>query len=87
MPLRVALAALLGDASIAVGAEDEEAIQALQDAEPSVPLSLRVVSLVARAHFRGLLSEGQVTEILGVDRLRAREIVDGFATDEERAPI
>jgi len=42
----------------------------------------RLTVLVAEAHERGLLTEGQAAEMLAVDRVTAREILDGLATDD-----
>lgn len=41
----------------------------------------RLTVLVAEAYERGLLTEGQTAEMLAVDRVTAREILDGLAAD------
>jgi Zn-dependent peptidase ImmA (M78 family) len=53
------------------------------ESEPRVAVPPRFASLVAGAYGRGLLTEGQVAEMLAVDRLEAREILDAFNADEE----
>lgn len=42
----------------------------------------RFTVLVAEAHERGLLTEGQAAEMLAVDRVTAREILDGLTTGD-----
>jgi Zn-dependent peptidase ImmA (M78 family)/DNA-binding XRE family transcriptional regulator len=54
-----------------------------QEAGPRVTVPPRLASLAAGAYGRGLLSEGQVADMLAVDRVEAREILDAFAADEE----
>lgn len=42
----------------------------------------RLTVLAAEAHERGFLTEGQTAEMLAVDRVTAREILDSLATDD-----
>jgi Zn-dependent peptidase ImmA (M78 family) len=53
------------------------------ESEARVTVPPRLASLVAGAYARGELSEGQVADMLAVDRIEAREILDAFAADEE----
>ena len=53
------------------------------ESEPRVSVPPRFASLVTGAYGRGLLSESQVAEMLAVDRIEAREILDAFNADEE----
>jgi len=53
------------------------------ESEPRVTVPPRFAALIAGAYGRGLLSEGQVAEMLAVDRVEAREILDAFGADEE----
>ncbi len=53
------------------------------DAERAI--SLRLQMLAAEAWKRDLLSEGQVANLLKIDRVKARELIDQYASDEEAA--
>lgn len=53
------------------------------DAEREI--SLRLQMLAAEAWKRDLLSEGQVANLLKIDRVKARELIDQYASDEEAA--
>lgn len=48
-------------------------------------ISLRLQLLAAEAWKRDLLSEGQVANLLKIDRVKARELIDAYASDEEAA--
>lgn len=54
-----------------------------RDAERTV--SLRLYLMAAEAWKRGLLSEGQVSNLLKIDRVEARELIDAYDDDEEAA--
>lgn len=54
-----------------------------RDAERTV--SLRLHLMAAEAWKRGLLSEGQVANLLKIDRVEARELIDAYDDDEEVA--
>lgn len=52
--------------------------------QPELPnLPLRYVALAVQAHEAGLLTEGQLAERLGADRVGARERVRAFTTEAE----
>jgi Zn-dependent peptidase ImmA (M78 family)/DNA-binding XRE family transcriptional regulator len=49
----------------------------VQKADADRPTTLRLNLLAAEAYRRELLSEGQLTRLLGIDRIELREIMDG----------
>jgi hypothetical protein len=49
------------------------------DAAPSNP---RLAQLASSAHRRGLVSEGQLSSMLGMDRIDVRTLLDVFGDDE-----
>jgi Zn-dependent peptidase ImmA (M78 family)/DNA-binding XRE family transcriptional regulator len=53
------------------------------EVEQRMTVPARLASLAANAYGHGLLTEGQVAELLAVDRVEAREILDAFCADEE----
>jgi Zn-dependent peptidase ImmA (M78 family)/DNA-binding XRE family transcriptional regulator len=72
------------------GISDEQAVQVLgqqhvQDAEKTDadrPVSLRLSMLADQAWRRGLLSEGQLTRLLNLERIETRELLDSFNIEE-----
>jgi Zn-dependent peptidase ImmA (M78 family)/DNA-binding XRE family transcriptional regulator len=54
--------------------------QEAEDAPPTVPQ--RFTLLAVEAHSRGLLTEGQLAEMLLLDRLQVRALIDAFGGEE-----
>lgn len=48
-----------------------------------LPAPRRFGLLAAEAYEKGLISEGQATDILGLDRIAVREVLDALGTDSE----
>ncbi|MCG8425567.1 MAG: XRE family transcriptional regulator [Proteobacteria bacterium] len=56
----------------------------VDESRPAVPP--RLAMLAAEAHDCDLLSEGQLADMLALDRLQVRELLDTFANDEVLVP-
>jgi Zn-dependent peptidase ImmA (M78 family) len=49
-----------------------------QPEEANVPVPPRLLMIAAEAHQRGIVTEGQLVDMLGIDRLAVRELLDGI---------
>jgi Zn-dependent peptidase ImmA (M78 family)/transcriptional regulator with XRE-family HTH domain len=57
---------------------------------PTLPVSLRLAQLASSVYRRGLVSEGQLSRMLSLDRAELREILDRFGgdgSDEVQIPL
>ena len=66
---------VLGDLSVADG----------QKADADRPTTLRLNMLAAEAYRQDLLTEGQLTELLGLDRIELRELLDDLEIEGREA--
>ncbi len=55
----------------------------LAPSDQKLPRSPRLAHLVSSAYRRGLLSEGQLASMLGLDRIEVRELIDVFGDIDE----
>ncbi len=69
-------------ASAARGTLREILVDESQVEEPA-PVPPRLATLAVEAHGRGLLSEGQVAQMLAVDRIEARRLIDELQQDDD----
>lgn len=80
------------------GITDEQAREVLGDAIPPDPaktdaarhVSMRMSLMASEAWRRGLLSEGQLAQLLQIDRVEAREMIDEFEAEgavDDESPI
>ena len=58
-----------------------------QKADANRPTTLRLGALAAVAHLHELLTEEQLSELLGLDRVELREILDDLEVEESEANV